>query len=127
MLLPPKAMSPCWAAAKWQENKRAKTGARRASFLKRNLQSIRIQAEMRPGNRSDAAKFCTTHHNFRKRAQANGVVKNCQEKPCPLNAGAFRQSENPEGHQKSRDWRFFHGAADASPACQRVILNPPGR
>jgi hypothetical protein len=40
--VPPKnIMSPCWAAAKWQVNNRAKIGARRANFLKRSLQSVR--------------------------------------------------------------------------------------
>jgi hypothetical protein len=34
---PPIIISPCWAEAKWEKNKKAQTGARIANFLKRNL------------------------------------------------------------------------------------------
>jgi hypothetical protein len=39
----PNIISPCWAAAKWQERKRPKMGAKSANFLKTNLQlKIRV-------------------------------------------------------------------------------------
>jgi hypothetical protein len=45
-------MSPCWAEAKWEKNKKAQTGARIANFLKRNLLIGLLQSgKMPPRNR----------------------------------------------------------------------------
>jgi hypothetical protein len=57
-------MSPCWAAAKWQESNKAKTGVSSANFLKRNLLSVRVDVKMRLQILSDVTELVTYHHNF---------------------------------------------------------------